>query len=185
MTRIQPLSPPYAPAVGARLAAMMPDGVAPIALFRTFARNMAMTDALVGWGGYALSPKLSLSLRDRELLIDRTTARCGCEYEWGVHIAFFASAADLGQAQVTSITHGGPADDCWSQRDRLLIELADALHDAADIDDDLWSRLAQELVEEELLDACMICGWYHAISYVATAARVELEPDAPQFADVT
>ncbi len=27
-------------------------------------------------------------------------------------------------------------------------------------------------------------GWYHAISYAANAARVELEPGAPRFADV-
>lgn len=184
MSRISPLSPPYEPAIAARLAGMMPDGVPPIALFRTFARNMPMTDALVGWGGYALSPDLSLSLRDREVLIDRTTARCDCEYEWGVHIAFFADAADLGPAQVTSLTHGTPDDGCWGPRDRLLIELADALHDAADLDDELWHRLSQEFDEAQLLDACMICGWYHAISYVATAARVEREPGAPRFVDV-
>jgi hypothetical protein len=29
-----------------------------------------------------------------------------------------------------------------------------------------------------------LTGWDHAISYVATAARVEPEPGAPRFADV-
>ncbi|MEM7285814.1 MAG: carboxymuconolactone decarboxylase family protein [Actinomycetota bacterium] len=184
MPRIDPLSPPYEPAADARLSGMMPAGAPPIALFRTFARNMPMTDAIVGWGGYVLSAQLSLSLRDRELLIDRTTARCGCEYEWGVHIAFFAEAAQLTPDQIRSLTHGAAGDRCWSERDRLLIELADALHDVADIDDELWRRLVHEFTDAQLLDACMICGWYHAISYVATGARVELEPGAPLFADV-
>ena len=93
MSRVAPLEPPYEPEVEARLSAMMPPGVPPIALFRTFARNMPMTAAMDGWGHYELSKRLSLTLRDREIVIDRTTARCKCEYEWGVHVAFFAERA--------------------------------------------------------------------------------------------
>jgi hypothetical protein len=29
----------------------------------------------------------------------------------------------------------------------------------------------------------LICGWYHAISYVARATRLTPEPGAPLFAD--
>ena len=184
MPRIRPLTPPYDPEVDQRLRAMMPDGVPPIALFRTFAHNLPMTVAMQGWGGYVLGRQLSLGLRDRELLIDRTTARCGCEYEWGVHIAFFAEAAALTAEQITSLTHGRPGDGCWSARDTLLLRLADAVHDGADVPDGLWAQLDAAFSSAELLDALMVCGWYHAISYVARAARVPLEPDAPRFADV-
>jgi uncharacterized membrane protein YfcA len=38
-----------------------------------------------------LSRRAALSLRHRELVIDRTTARCGAEYEWGIHIAVYAA----------------------------------------------------------------------------------------------
>ena len=89
MSRIEPLTPPYDPSVGVLLESMMPPGVPPIGLFRTFAHNVAMTEAMGGWGRYELSSRLSLSMRQRELVIDRVTARCGCEYEWGVHMAFF------------------------------------------------------------------------------------------------
>src|SRR6202020_2867629 len=104
--RPQPPPPPYEPEIAERLAAMMPPGVPPILLFRTFARNLPMTTAMSGWGGYELSKPLSLSLRQREIIIDRTCARCGCEYEWGVHVAFFAERAGLSSDQVTSLTHG-------------------------------------------------------------------------------
>ena len=90
MTRIEPVRPPYPSQVAERLEAMMPPGVPPILLFRTFVRNLPMTAAMSGWGGYELSKRLSLPLRDREIVIGRTCARCGCEYEWGVHVAFFA-----------------------------------------------------------------------------------------------
>jgi hypothetical protein len=169
MVRIAALSPPYEPEVGLVLESMMPPGVPPIGLFRTFAANPPMTEAMTGWGTYELGRRLSLSMRDREILIDRTCARCGCEYEWGVHVTFFADRVGLTAEQVSSLTHGSPQD---------------ALHDTADLDDALWAELAAELSDAELLDLLLLCGWYHAISFAARAARVELEPWAPRFADV-
>jgi alkylhydroperoxidase family enzyme len=159
-------------------------GVAPIRLFRTLVRNLPMAAGVHAWGSYYLSRRLALSLRDRELVIDRTTARCGCEYEWGVHVAFNGERVGLTPDQVRSIAHGSPVDSCWSTHDALVIEAVDALHDTATIDDALWTRLATELTDAQLLDLTLLCGWYHAISFVANAAEVELEEWAPRFADV-
>jgi alkylhydroperoxidase family enzyme len=185
MPRIEPLSTPYTHEVGEQLAVMMPPGAEPILLFRTFVKNLPMTSAMGSWGRYELSRQLSLSMREREILIDRTCARCGCEYEWGVHIAFFADRVALTPHQIASLTHGSADDICWSDdRDRLLIRAADALHDHGTVDDALHARLAAEFTEDALLDIYMLCGWYHAISYVANAAGVDLEPGAPTFADV-
>lgn len=183
--RIEPLEPPYESDADAQLQRMMPPGVPPIGLFRTFARNLPMTEAMGSWGGYELSSRLSLTMRDREIVIDRTCARCGCEYEWGVHIAFFAERVGLTAAQVTSLTHGVADDECWVEdHDRLLIAATDSLHDDAMIPDALWARLAAEFTELELLDLTMLAGWYHSISFTANAAQVAPEPGAPTFADV-
>lgn len=184
MSRIEPVNPPYDEPTAQQLAAMMPAGVEPILLFRTFAKNLPMAAAMGPWGSYELSRKLSLSMRDREILIDRTCARCHCEYEWGVHVAFFANRVELSRDQVASITHGNADDPCWTdERDRLLIRAADALHDDATIDDELHDHLAADFGEHELLDVYMLCGWYHAISYTANAAGVDLEHGAPSFND--
>ncbi|GAA0952273.1 hypothetical protein GCM10009554_55090 [Kribbella koreensis] len=183
--RITPLEAPFDPEVAAALAPMMPPGVPPIGLFRTFAKNLSMTKAMHGWGAYELSRALSISMRDREILIDRTCARCGCEYEWGVHVAFFAERVGFSSEQVTSLTHGGPGDPCWtSTRDRLLVRAADALHDNSTIPEPLWDLLSVEFTEAELLDITLLCGWYHAISFAANAAGVPLEPNAPTFDSV-
>ena len=184
MPRIEPISPPYEPDVAQPLEAMMPAGVPPILLFRTFVRNLPMTSAMSGWGSYELSKRLSLSMRDREIVIDRTCARCGCEYEWGVHVAFFAERVGLTSEQITSLTHGVRDDSCWSDdRDRLLIAAVDALHASCDIDDELWDRLAAVFTDAQLLDLLLLCGWYHAISFAANGARVALEVGAPRFDD--
>jgi alkylhydroperoxidase family enzyme len=186
--RIRPLEPPFEPEVDSQLRSMMPPGVAPIALFRIFARNLAMARAMQPWGRYQLGKDFSIGLREREIVIDRTCARCGCEYEWGVHVAFFAERASLTDTQVTSLTQGSDGDPCWdSERDRLLIRLVDACHDTGDLDDELWAALAEHFDEAQLLDLTMLCGWYHAISFTARAARVPLEAGAPTstpFADV-
>jgi len=182
---VDPPAPPYGADVGRRLGEMMPPGVPPILLFRTVVRNLPMAEAVGPWGGYELSRRLSLSMRDREIVIDRTCARCGCEYEWGVHVVFFVERVGLTGQQVTSLTHGGARDTCWSDgRDRVLIEAVDALHDTARTDDRLRGRLAGVSADDELLDLLLLSGWYHAISFVANGVELELGDGAPRFTDV-
>lgn len=181
--RIAPLEPPYDPEVGAQLAAMMPAGVPPIALFRTLARNLPMTVAMHTWGAYELGRALSLPVRDREIVINRACARCGCEYEWGVHVAFFAQRASLDDSQIASLAAGSAADGCWTEeRDRLLIRAVDALHADCDIPDELWHSLSAVFSQANLIDLILLTGWYHAISFAARALRVPLEAWAPRFA---
>lgn len=180
--RIQPLEEPFDDETGEVLVKMMPAGVPPIALFRTFARNLPMAMAMRQWGGYELSRQLSLSMRQREIVINRVTALCGCEYEWGVHIAFFADRVKLTREQVVSLTSGESTDSCWTDLcERALIAFVDALHDSAQVSDQQWNALREHLDEQQILDVCMLSGWYHAISFAANVARVPLEAGAPRF----
>src|SRR6185312_16954070 len=145
MARIAPLDAPFTADVAAQLATMMPTGMPPIALFRTYAKNLPMTVAMSQWGRYELGRHLSLTLREREIVILRTCARCGCEYEWGVHLMVFADRAGLNRSEISSLTRGSAGDSSWTAPgDRALIRVADALHDAGDVDDQLW-RSAREV----------------------------------------
>lgn len=90
----------------------------------------------------------------------------------------------LVQPQVASLVHGRSSDPCWQEeRDRVLIDLVDALHEQADVDDNLWRRVSAEFTPEQVLDLLLLCGWYRAISYVARGLRIDLEPSAPRFSD--
>jgi alkylhydroperoxidase family enzyme len=169
-----------APRIGLADAAL-PEMGPPINLFKLFARNRPMAEAMTGWGSYELSKRLSLSMRQRELVIDRVTARCGAEYEWGVHVAYFGDRVGLTRDQIVSLTWGSPADPCWPPDERTLLAAVDELHDTADVSDAAWNAL--DLTDEQRLDLLLLAGWYHAISFVARAARVPLEPTAPRFAD--
>ena len=184
MPRIEPLSAPYEQPVAHYLAATMPPGQEPIKLFRTLAVNLEMASAMIPWARHELGRSLAISLREREIVIDRTCALCGCEYEWGVHVARFGQRADLSQAQVRSLAFGSAADPCWdSEAERLLIRVADELHERSDVSSGLWHDLTHHYSHAQLLDIVMLCGWYHAISFVGNASGVGLEPGAPTFAD--
>src|SRR6201986_3217879 len=128
--RIATVDPPYTPEIQAALDRIMPAGVRPLGLFITLARNPRVFQRFMAGG---LLDKGSITLREREIVIDRTTARCGSEYEWGVHIAFFGEASALTPDQVRATVHGDASDACWTPRESLLIRMVDALHDDAAI----------------------------------------------------
>jgi alkylhydroperoxidase family enzyme len=183
--RIAPLEPPFEPAVADELARWMPPGspVPPLALFRTLATDRALAQAMWPLGSFLLSKRCALSLREREIVIDRVCARCGCEYEWGVHVAAFGAAAGLDERQIAATV--APAGDpaAWSEREALLVRAVDALHDAGRIDDALWQALAAHYTPQQLLELLVLCGWYHLISFVANGAGVALEAWARRFDD--
>jgi alkylhydroperoxidase family enzyme len=178
MTRLAPLEPPYAEAIAETLAAMMPPGMPPLRLFRTIAHNPRVL-AKIRAGN--LLDRGSVERRHREVVILRTTARCGCEYEWGVHVAFFAARVGLGSAELAATVHGAPDDAVWSDAERTLVRLADELHDTARISDALWKDLRRHWSDEQLVELVVLAGFYHTISFAVNGLGVELEPDAPRF----
>jgi alkylhydroperoxidase family enzyme len=180
-SRVEPVTPPYDEDTAAALEVLGP----PLGIFRVLARRPDRAHGVAGWGRYYLSRRCALSLRHRELLILRTTALCGAEYEWGVHVRFFAAKAALSGEQVRSVTTGHPDDPCWTDpADRAVLRAADALDRDSDLADADWASLAGQVGPEGAIDTLLICGWYRAISYLARATRLAPEPGAPLFADV-
>ncbi len=175
---IAPANPPYPPDVPARFDALMPPGVAPLVLFRVLARDARLFQRFMGGG---LLDKGHLTLRQREIVIHRVTAQCRSEYEWGVHVAFFAKRASLDTVQLRSTVHGSATDACWSAEDALLIRFCDALHPHATIDDALWTELCVTFSEEAILELLLLAGFYRTVSYLTNALRLPLEPFAARF----
>src|SRR5260370_14410084 len=76
-----------------------------------------------------LLDKGPLGLRHREIVIDRTTARLGCEYEWGVHIALFAERVGFTAEHVAATVAGASDAACWTPEEHALIAPGDDLVD--------------------------------------------------------
>lgn len=178
MPRIAPAEAPYPPQIAAALDRIMPPGMAPLVLFRTMARNPRVFEKMFAGG---LLDKGALSLRHREVVIDRTTARLVAEYEWGVHVAFFAEKVGFGAEEVAATVHG-PADaPCWSADEQALLAAVDDLVDRRTIGDETWTALAAHFDDAQILEIIALVGYYHTISFLCRALDLPLEAYSARF----
>lgn len=175
--RIAPAEPPFPAGIQSSLDGFM-RGKSPLVLFTTLARDPRLFQKFFAGG---LLDRGNLTLRQRELVIARTTALCRSEYEWGVHIALFASRAGVDEAQILSLASGQPRDTCWQDEDRLLLELCDMLHANCTVDDALWQSLKTAFSDEGILELLMLAGFYRTVSYLTNALRLPAEPGSATF----
>jgi alkylhydroperoxidase family enzyme len=171
--RIEPVAPPFPPELQAVFDRIMPPGVPPLALFTTLARVPRIFDR---FRAASLLDRGPLSLRHREIVINRTCARCRCAYEWGVHVAFFGQKAVLTPEQLRATVRGDAHDPAWSQDERLLVRTVDELHDSAKLSDELWDGLAASFSVEQILELIALVGFYHTVSFFANGLRLPPEP---------
>jgi alkylhydroperoxidase family enzyme len=180
--RIAALEPPYDPETEAQLQKWMPpnSAVEPLVLFRTLLVHPELAARMRPLGSGLLGHGL-IDPREREIVILRTCARCGAEYEWGVHAVAFGQSVGLTEQQIAATAL--PAIDAatWSGNDWLLIRLADELYEADDVADALWGELAAVWPPPALLELIVTAGWYRTLSYILNAARVPHEPWAARF----
>lgn len=181
--RIAPLEPPYAPDTEAQLRKWMPPNSAaePLALFRTLMVHRELAGRMRPLGAGILGHGL-IEPREREIVILRTCARCGAEYEWGVHAVAFGQTVGLTSEQIAATALPTATDDgLWSDRELLLVRLADELYETNELSDPLWEDLTSTWKPPELLELIVIAGWYRTLAYVLNSARVEHEPWAARF----
>src|SRR6201990_3206673 len=177
MSRIAGLEPPYAPEIQEQFDRIM-RGAPPLTLFRVVASNARAWEK---FRAGSLLDRGPLSLREREIVIDRTCALNGCEYEWGVHIAIFAEAAQLTGEEIRATVHGDASSLCWSPAEQALVAAVDALHHRATLGDDEFAALSAHYDDAKILEIMLLCGFYRTVSYVANGLALPLEVKAARF----
>jgi len=181
MPRIAPLEPPYPAEIQAQFDRIM-RGAPPLMLFRVLAGHVRAWEK---FRAGSLLDRGPLSLREREIVIDRTCARNGCEYEWGVHVTTFAQAAHLSDEQVHATVLGSADAACWSAAEQALIAAVDALHARATLSDDEFKALSAHYDEAKILEIILLCGFYRTVSYLANTLALPLEAKAARFPQMT
>ena len=181
--RIEPLSPPYPPDIGETLAKWMPPGgeAEPLALFRTLIVHPQLMSRMRPLGAGILGSGALVPPALREVVIHRTCALTGAEYEWGVHAVAFGRPLGLDEEQLRSTVHGGSVDRCWNREQACVFALADQLHHTSAISDQLWLELCEHSCDAPIIELIATAGWYHLIAYVCNAARVPREEWAARF----
>jgi alkylhydroperoxidase family enzyme len=147
MSRIAPLDPPYAPEIQGQFDRIM-RGAPPLMLFRVMAGNARAWEKFRA--GSLLDPG-PLSLREREIVIDRTTV--------------------LGKADAP----------CWSVAEQALIAAVDALHHRATLSDAEFTALSSHYDDAKIFEIILLCGFYRTVSYLANGLALPLEQKAARF----
>ena len=177
MSRIAPLEPPYATEISEQFDRIM-RGAPPLMLFRVVAGNARAWEK---FRAGSLLDRGPLTLRQREIVIDRTCALTGCEYEWGVHVATFADAARLTDEQVRATVLGEADAPCWSESEQALIAAVDALHARATLSDAEFKALSAHYEDSKMFEIILLCGFYRTVSYLANGLDLPLEEKAARF----
>jgi alkylhydroperoxidase family enzyme len=177
MSRMRALDPPYAPEIEEQFDRIM-RGAPPLMLFRVMAGHARAWDKFRAGGLLDRGP---LTLREREIVIDRTCALNGCEYEWGVHVATFAGPARLTDEEVRATVLGDADAPFWSEPERAMIAAVDALHDRATLTDAEYKALSAHYDDDKILEIILLCGFYRTVSYLANALALPLEGMAARF----
>jgi len=177
MSRIAALEPPYPPEIQQQFDRIM-RGAPPLVLFRTIAGSARAWEKFTA---ASLLDRGPLSLREREIVIDRTCALTRCEYEWGVHVATFAGPAHLTEEQVRATVLGGADAPCWSPAEQALIAAVDALHERATLSDAEFAALSAHCDDVKILEIMLLCGFYRTVSYLANGLALPLEEKAARF----
>ena len=177
MSRIAPLEPPYAPDIQAQFDRIM-RGAPPLVLFRVMAGHARAWEKFRAGGLLDRGP---LSLREREIVIDRTCALNKCEYEWGVHVAIFGDAAHLTEDDIRATVHGDADAPCWSDAEQALVAAVDALHHRATLNDAEFAVLSAHYDADKILEIILLCGFYRTVSCLANSLALPLEAGAARF----
>lgn len=177
MSRISPLEPPYESGLQKQFDAIM-HMAPPLMLFRVLASQPRAWQKFCASGLLDRGP---LSLREREIVINRTCALTGCEYEWGVHVATFAKAAQLTDGEILGTVEGGADAICWSGSDRALVMAAEALHHRSTLTEAEFGALRSHYSDAQIIEIVLLCGFYHTVSYLANSLALPLESNGARF----
>ncbi len=176
--RLKPIEEPFEPDIANALANYpQVDGYL-LTLFRTFANSGRFLTRSVP---NLLDKDSPLPLRQREIVILRTTANRNCEYEWGVHVTVFGEHAGFTQEQINATRSEKMPSPLWANEERLLMKVVDELCVSGSLGDETLNRFREIWTVEQQLEICALVGTYHTISFVANVARLEGEPFGATF----
>lgn len=126
--------------------------------------------------GMAILNELQLEARLRELAILIVARQTGCAYEWAQHVAL-ARAVGVADEYIHSVETGNAPAPSWTAHEQIVVQVARQLCHQARLDDDLWQRLTAHFSPREVVELCLVVGFYSMLARVLETTGVDL--DAP------
>jgi alkylhydroperoxidase family enzyme len=140
-------------------------------LFTTLAHHPRLLKRWSAFGGLLLAGG-TLPARDREVLILRTAANTGADYEWGHHLVIGATTG-LSDAEMAGLASAEAVTG--SDHHALLVRAADELHADDVLSDATWAALAEGYDTQQLIEVPMVVGQYHLVAFTLNSLGVQRE----------
>jgi alkylhydroperoxidase family enzyme len=176
MTRIAPLTRPYPEALAPALNALTPEGGDAPMLFRIIGTSeRAWAKFMAG----SLLDKGPLPVRERELVIFRTAAQIGADYEWGMHATIFAERCAIDRDQLDALAKKDAESGSWSDSDAALIATVDILIDRRHLDDEEFARISAHFSSEQIFEIVQLVAFYQGVALIIGTFDIPPEPGTP------
>jgi len=172
LPRVPPVEEPWTPDQAAYLEPYQAAGRL-FNVFMTAAHDPQLATSFGVFAGYINSASLTLTPRDRELLILRSGWLWGAEYVWAAH-ARVARSVGVTDDELLRIIEG-PGAAGWTTLEASLIRAVDELHDDGFITDQTWAELADGYSTQQMMDAVFTVGAYTTVSMVLNSLGVQLD----------
>jgi 4-carboxymuconolactone decarboxylase len=168
------LSDAFSEEVAARFLAPGPDAIPMPNVLATLMHHPALAGPFLAYNQVLLkSPALSHRLR--ELMVLRVAWRTRSGYEWAQHLRL-ADRVGITAAEIDAIAEGADAK-VWAPLESDLLAATDQLVDGYRIDDDTWSRLAEQLDERQLVELVFVVGTYTGLAMAFNSFGLEVDPE--------
>jgi alkylhydroperoxidase family enzyme len=141
-------------------------------IFRTLVHAPKALARFNAWGGYVLSRRNDLPMREREIVILRIGFLCKSGYEWTQHFGI-GLREGLNAEEMGKIKQGAGAG--WSAADAALIKMSDELHADQFVTDATWAELSAHFTPKQCMDAVFTAGQYTQVSMFLNTFGVQLD----------
>ena len=147
-------------------------------LYKTMLNHPTLYGPRYKFGSYPQRDSL-LPPKTRELLILRTAALTGAEYEWGHHVEA-AQKAGFSAEEIRRIK-SGPDASGWSEEHAAVLRAADELRRETFVSDRTWATLARHYDTKRLIEIIYTSGGYTMTALAINSLGIQLDPGYPQF----
>jgi len=147
-------------------------------LYKTMLNHPTLYGPRYKFGSYLQRDSL-LPPKTRELLILRTAALTGAEYEWGHHVEA-AQKAGFSAEEIRRIK-SGPDASGWSEEHAAVLRAADELRRETFVSDRTWAMLAKHYDTKRLIEIIYTSGGYTMTALAINSLGIQLEPGFPRF----
>jgi alkylhydroperoxidase family enzyme len=141
---------------------------------RTMCRSPELFQTYMAAGVYLMTT-VTLTPRDRELIILRTSWLCGSPFGFGEHVKT-GKKIGITPDEMERLTLRNHSDE-WSDGERAILQAVDELHHDAMIGDATWAALSAYLDDRQLIELLMLAGHYHQTAFLNNALRFRLNAD--------